>query len=82
MPEGKLSLIGWWQFLNAIAARTIKDTRREGHPPARARARRVFNYVIPEERLQSLRRFPSPRERAALNVDYIRSAADALNGRL
>jgi hypothetical protein len=45
-------------------------------------ARRVFNYVIPETLLKSYGGNFPPRERAALNVDYTRSPADVLNGRL
>ena len=84
MPEGKLLLVGYGSLLNRdSAARTIRDTPAEGHPPGLALgARRVFNYVIPQARLKSYGgNFPL-RERAALNVDYTRSAADALNGRL
>lgn len=83
-PGNGLLLVGYGSLLNRdSAARTIKDTPREGHPPVLALgARRVFNYVIPEALLKSYGvKFP-PRERAALNVDYTRSPADALNGRL
>jgi hypothetical protein len=84
MPEHKLLLIGYGSLLNRdSAARTIKDTPREGHPPVVALgARRVFNYVIPEALLRSYGGNFPPREKAALNVDYTQSAADALNGRL
>lgn len=82
--ERKLLLVGYGSLLNRdSAARTIKDTPREGHPPVLALgARRVFNYVIPDARLKSYGGNFSPRERAALNVDYTRSPEDALNGRL
>jgi hypothetical protein len=84
MPENKLLLVGYGSLLNRdSAARTIKDTPREGHPPVLALgARRVFNYVMPEALLKSYGGNFPPRERAALNVDYTRSPADALNGRL
>ena len=84
MPESKLLLVGYGSLLNRdSAARTIKDTPREGHPPVLALgARRIFNYVMPEALLKSYGGNFSPRERAALNVDYTRSPADALNGRL
>ena len=82
--ENTLLLVGYGSLLNRdSAARTIKDTPREGHPPVLALgARRVFNYVIPGARLKSYGGNFPPRERAALNVDYTRSPADALNGRL
>lgn len=84
MPERKLLLVGYGSLLNRdSAARTIKDTPPEGHPPVLALgARRVFNYVMPEALLKSYGGNFPPRERAALNVDYTRSSADALNGRL
>jgi hypothetical protein len=84
MPEGKLLLVGYGSLLNRdSAARTIKDTPADGDPPVLALgARRVFNYVIPEARLKSYSGNFPPRERAALNVDYTRSAGDVLNGRL
>lgn len=84
MPEGKLLLVGYGSLLNRDStARTIKDTPAEGYPPVLALgARRVFNYVIPEARLKAYGGNFPPRERAALNVDYTRSAADAINGRL
>jgi hypothetical protein len=84
MPENKLLLVGYGSLLNRdSAARTIKDTPREGHPPVLALgARRIFNYVMPEALLKSYGGNFSPRERAALNVDYTRSPADAINGRL
>src|SRR5262249_38496986 len=84
MPENKLLAVGYGSLLNRdSAARTIKDTPREGHPAVLALgARRVFNYVIPEALLKSYGGNFPPRERAALNVDYPRSPADALNGRL
>lgn len=83
MSGGKLRLIGYGSLLNRdSAARTIKDTPPEGHPPVVAiGARRVYNYVIPEDRLKAYGSYGS-RERAALNVDYTQSPADALNGRL
>ena len=38
MPEGKLLLVGYGSLLNRdSAARTIKDTPAEGHPPVLAR---------------------------------------------
>jgi hypothetical protein len=84
MPEEKLLLVGYGSLLNRdSAARTIKDTPREGHPPVVALgARRVFNYVIPKPLLRSYGTNFPPRERAALNLDYTRSPTDALNGRL
>ncbi len=84
MPGGKLLVVGYGSLLNRDStARTIKDTPAEGYPPVLALgARRVFNYVIPEALLKSYGGNFPPRERAALNVDYTRSAADALNGRL
>lgn len=88
MPENKLSLVGYGSLLNRdSAAKTIKDTPPEGHPPVLALgARRIFNYVMPEELLEDYRKRYGgnflPRERAALNVDYTGSPADALNGRL
>ena len=82
--DGKLLLVGYGSLLNRDSAvETIKDTPREGHPPVLALgARRVFNYVMPEAELKSYGVNFSPRERAALNVDYSRSPADAVNGRL
>ena len=84
LPEEKLLLVGYGSLLNRdSAARTIKDTPGEGHPPVVALgARRVFNYVIPEPLLRSYGTNFPPRERAALNLDYTRSPTDALNGRL
>jgi hypothetical protein len=84
MPGGKLRVLGYGSLLNRdSAARTIKNTPPEGHPPVLGiGARRVFNYLIPEERLKTYGSSPSSRERAALNVDYTQSPADVLNGRL
>jgi hypothetical protein len=81
LQERKLLLVGYGSLLNRdSAARTIKDTPREGHPPVLALgAWRFFNYVMSEALLKSYGGNFSPRERAALNVDYTRSPADALS---
>ncbi|MGC4074798.1 MAG: hypothetical protein QM760_20300 [Nibricoccus sp.] len=80
----KLLLIGYGSLLNPeSAARTIKDTPPEGHPPVLAfGAQRLFNYLIPDERIKSYGGNYGPRERAALNLLYTRSAANIFNGRL
>ena len=83
MPGGKLRLVGYGSLLNReSAARTIKDTPLSGHPPVLALgAKRVFDYIIPEARLNIYGRSEA-RERGALNVHFTASSSDALNGRL
>jgi hypothetical protein len=83
-PDHRLLLIGYGSLLNEdSAAKTIKTRPAGGYPPVLALgARRVFNYLIPAAKLKAHGGSFGPRERAALNVDYTQSPANALNGRL
>jgi hypothetical protein len=83
-PDRTLLLVGYGSLMNRdSAAGVIKDPSRADSPPVLVLgARRVFNYMIPQKRLKSYEVAYSRRERAALNVDYMRSASFALNGRL
>jgi hypothetical protein len=83
-PGRTLLLVGYGSLMNRdSAAGVIKDSSRADSPPVLVLgARRVFNYLIPQKRLKSYKESYSRRERAALNVDYTRSASFALNGRL
>jgi hypothetical protein len=86
MPENKLSFIAYGSLLNRESAtRTFKDMPPEGYPPVLALgARRVFNYNMPKELLEyCVQHYGGnflQREWTALNVDYTRSPANALNG--
>jgi hypothetical protein len=84
MPGKKLPLIGYGSLLNRdSAARTITNTPAAGYPPVIAvGAVRVFNYVIPEDRLKVYPGTHQPREIAALNLIYTRSPVEPFNGRL
>src|SRR5262249_22501254 len=81
-PDHRLLLVGYGSLLNEdSAAKTIKTRPTGGSPPVLALgARRVFNYLIPAAKLNAYGDTFGPRERAALNVDYTQSPANALNG--
>jgi hypothetical protein len=75
-------LVGYGSLLNPqSAARSVRNTPSNGHPPVVALgARRVFNYRMPDVMFERYGVEPGALDRAALNAEP--AVASVFNGRL
>jgi hypothetical protein len=78
----RIYLVGYGSLLNPqSAARSVRNTPSNGHPPVVAfGARRVFNYRMPDVTFERYGVEPGALDRAALNAEP--AAASVFNGRL
>jgi hypothetical protein len=78
----RVYLVGYGSLLNPrSAARSVRNTPSNGHPPVVALgARRVFNYRMPDAIFEQYGAEPGERDRAALNAEP--APAGVINGRL